>query len=93
MSMEPLKVSVIIPVRNQEKHLDACLQSVTRQTLKEIEIIIVEGGSSDGSPEIIYKYMDADPRIHLLNKSGEGLSLARQAGLDRSEERRVGKEC
>lgn len=79
--MEPAKVSVIIPVRNQENHLDACIRSVSGQTLKEIEIIVVEGGSNDKSPEIICEHMDSDPRIQLLNKAGEGLPLARQAGL------------
>ncbi|MEG2945669.1 MAG: glycosyltransferase, partial [Bacteroidales bacterium] len=79
--MNSVKVSVIIPVRNQEKHLPACLDSVMNQTLQEIEIIVIEGGSTDKTVDTICHYMDMDPRIQLINKVGEGLSLARQAGL------------
>ncbi|MDO5571648.1 MAG: glycosyltransferase family 2 protein [Bacteroidales bacterium] len=79
--MDSVKVSVIIPVINQESHIGGCLDSVMAQTLKEIEIIVVEGGSTDHSPEIICEHMDKDKRIKLLNKAGEGLSLARDAGL------------
>ena len=80
--MNSIKVSVIIPVRNQGDHISACLDSVLGQTLKEIEIIIVEGGSTDETGDIILKYMDKDPRIKLINKSNEGLSMARKAGLN-----------
>ena len=79
--MSAIKVSVIIPVRNQEKHLSTCLESVINQTLKSIEIIIVEGGSTDRSIDIIHNFMDKDNRIRLINKAGEGLPLARKAGL------------
>ena len=80
--MEAVKVSVIIPVINQAKHIKACLNSVMMQTLQEIEIIVVEGGSTDNTKEIICTEMDKDPRIIILNKEELGLSLARQAGLN-----------
>ncbi|MEG1585343.1 MAG: glycosyltransferase family 2 protein [Bacteroidales bacterium] len=83
--MSSVKVSVIIPVRNQEQHLSACLESVMNQTLQEIEIIVIEGGSTDKTVEIICEHMDRDPRIHLLNKAGKGLSMARQAGLKKAK--------
>lgn len=83
--MNSVKVSVIIPVRNQEKHLAKCLESVMGQTLREIEIIVIEGGSSDKTVEIICKHMDYDPRIHLLYQVEEGLSMARQAGLKQAQ--------
>ena len=83
--MSSVKVSVIIPVRNQARHLPDCLNSVIRQTLPEIEIIVIDGGSTDTTVDIVCNYMDRDPRIHLLNKAGDGLSLARQAGLKKAK--------
>lgn len=82
--MSSVKVSVIIPVLNQEKHLPACIESVMNQTLQEIEIIVIEGGSTDQTVDTVYHYMDQDPRIHLIHKPGEGLSLARKAGLQKA---------
>ena len=82
--MSSVKVSVIIPVMNQEKHLPACIESVVNQTLQEIEIIVIEGGSTDRTVDIVCRYMDNDPRIQLINKAGEGLSMARQAGLTKA---------
>ncbi|MEG1616031.1 MAG: glycosyltransferase family 2 protein [Bacteroidales bacterium] len=79
--MDSVKVSVIIPVMNQGDHICACLDSVMNQTLQEIEIIVVEGGSKDRSTEIICAHMDRDPRIRMLNKAGEGLPMARKAGV------------
>jgi Glycosyltransferases involved in cell wall biogenesis len=79
--MDSVKVSVIIPVINQESHISACLDSIMTQTLNDIEIIVVEGGSTDHSPEIVCEHMDKDSRIKLLNQAGKGLSLARDAGL------------
>ena len=72
--MNAVKVSVIIPVKNQARHIKACLNSVMKQTLQEIEIIVVEGGSTDNTKEIILEQMDADQRIKLLNKENLGLS-------------------
>ncbi|MGL4293899.1 MAG: glycosyltransferase family 2 protein [Bacteroidales bacterium] len=83
--MSSVKVSVIIPVKNQEKHISLCLESVTKQTLQEIEIIVIEGGSSDQTADIICQHMDRDPRIHLLICPDQGLSLARQAGLKKAK--------
>ena len=73
------KVSVIIPVYNEEKYLQECLNSVINQTLKDIEIICVNDGSTDGSKEIIDKYAAKDARIKVVNKgnSGYGNSMNR----------------
>lgn len=79
--MSSVKVSVIIPVRNQANFIIDCLESVMNQTLKEIEIIVVEGGSTDGSQLIIAEKAHCDTRITMLSKPGEGISLARQAGV------------
>lgn len=74
-------VSIIIPVYNVEKYLHKCLESVTNQTYKNIEIIIVNDGSTDSSKNICEKFQKSDRRIRLINKSNEGLSLARKAGF------------
>ncbi len=80
--MEEIKISVIIPVYNTEKFLERCLNSVIKQTLKEIEIIIVNDGSTDKSLEIIKKIEQTDGRIILINKENEGLTKTRNRGLE-----------
>ena len=78
--MEPL-VSVIVPVYNVERYVQQCLESLVNQTLKEIEIIIVNDGSTDGSAEICNKYAKMDSRIVYITKENGGLSEARNVGL------------
>lgn len=80
--MEDIKISVIIPVYNTEKFLERCLNSVIKQTLKEIEIIVVNDGSRDNSLEIIKKFKEEDNRIVLLNEQNGGSSFARNKGLE-----------
>lgn len=80
--MKDPKVSVIIPVYNAEKYLKQCLDSVTNQTLKEIEIICVDDGSTDNSYHILKKYKSKDDRIKIIKKdNNEGLLLARKTGV------------
>lgn len=76
------KVSVIIPVYNVEKYLRQCLDSVINQTLKDIEIICVNDGSTDNSPQILEEYAAKDNRIKIINKTNGGLSSARNAGME-----------
>ena len=76
------KVSVIIPVYNVEKYLRECLDSVVGQILKDIEIICVDDGSTDGSPGILREYAQADPRIIVITRENRGQSAARNSGLD-----------
>ncbi len=83
------KVSVIIPVYNVEKYLGTCLDSVINQTLKDIEIICVNDGSTDNSLQILEEYAAKDDRIKVINKKNGGLSSARNAGLDVA----IGKYC
>lgn len=80
--MGKIKISVIIPVYNTEKFLKRCLDSVLNQTLKEIEIIIINDGSTDNSLEILKTYAEKDERIVIINKKNGGLSSARNAGLE-----------
>jgi len=76
------KVSVIIPVYNVENYIEKCLNSVLNQTLKEIEIIIVNDGSKDSSKQKIEKYLEKhENKIIYLEKENGGLSDARNYGI------------
>ena len=76
-------ISIIIPVYNVEPYLRECLDSVVNQTFRDIEIICVNDGSTDGSPAILEEYAAKDSRIQIVNKENGGLNSARNAGLDR----------
>ena len=75
-------LTVIIPIYNVQDTLDRCLQSVINQTYSNLEIILVNDGSTDSSLRICRKYADNDSRIIILDKENGGLSSARNAGLD-----------
>lgn len=74
-------VSVIVPVYNTEKYLRQCLDSIVNQTYQNLEIIIVNDGSTDSSLAICKEYKNNDLRINIINKKNGGLSSARNAGL------------
>ncbi len=82
--MQPL-VSVIIPVYNAEKHLDACIGSVLAQTYKSFEIILVNDGSKDNSKAICEELASKHPSIVLVDQPNQGVSAARNAGLERAQ--------
>ena len=75
-------VSIIIPVYNVEKYLEVCLDSVVGQTYRNLEIILVNDGSMDGSPDICRAYALRDRRITVIDEENKGLSGARNAGLE-----------
>ena len=75
-------ISIIIPVYNVEHYLDKCLESVINQTYKNIEIILINDGSTDDSLSILEKYKKVDKRVKVINKKNGGVSSARNAGLD-----------
>ncbi len=75
------EVSVIIPVYNTEKYLRKCLESVRNQTLKDIEIICVDDGSTDSCPDILDEYARMDARIKVIHKKNGGLVSARKTGI------------
>lgn len=81
MSQDYPKVSVIIPVYNTEKYLRECLDSVVNQTLKDIEIICVDDGSTDGSLEILREYEAKDGRVRVLTQPNSGSGPARNNGI------------
>lgn len=80
--MEEIKVSVIIPCYNGEKYLKECLNSIVRQTLKDIEIICVNDGSTDTTQSIMEEYATKDNRIKIVKQENKGLGAARNAGFD-----------
>lgn len=75
------KVSIIIPVYNVEDYLEDCLESVCKQSYRNIEIILVDDGSLDNSGEICDEWAKKDSRIRVIHKHNGGLSSARNAGL------------
>ena len=75
-------VSIIIPVYNTSKYLDRCMNSVLRQTLTNIEIILVDDGSTDNSGELCDTYLDKDERVVVLHKENGGLTSAWKAGAE-----------
>ena len=83
-------LSVIIPVFNTREYLERCIDSVLAQTLKEIEIVIVDDGSTDGSEQIVDKYAKNDSRIHVIHKVNEGLIAARLTGVQNARGELVG---
>ncbi|MBC8542394.1 glycosyltransferase family 2 protein [Bianquea renquensis] len=76
------KVSVIVPVYNVEKYLERCIDSIRQQDYAEMEIILVDDGSTDNSPAICDKYASIDKRIVVIHKENGGLSSARNKGLE-----------
>lgn len=74
-------ISVIIPIYNIEKYVERCIKSIINQTYSNLEIILVDDGSSDSSPEICDKFANIDSRIIVIHKKNGGLSDARNNGL------------
>ncbi|WP_352398170.1 glycosyltransferase family 2 protein [[Clostridium] aminophilum] len=75
-------ISVIVPVYNVKPYLEESIQSVIHQTFRDLEIILVDDGSTDGSGEICDRYAEIDSRIRVIHQENRGLSAARNAGLD-----------
>ncbi len=78
--MEPI-ISVIVPVYNVEPYLEECVRSLQNQTLREIEIILVDDGSPDNCPQMCDRYAGEDGRIRAIHQENGGVSAARNAGL------------
>ena len=85
-----IKVSVIIPVYNTEKYLEECLNSIINQTLKEIEIIIINDGSTDSSTKILEEFAQKDNRIKIFSQDNLGVSVARNIGIKKATGEYIG---
>ena len=84
------KVSIIIPTYNVEMYLVECMESVVNQTLKDIEIICINDGSTDGSLEILKSYAEKDDRIVLVDKENGGYGIGMNIGLDKATGEYIG---
>lgn len=78
------KVSIIVPVYNVEKYLDECITSIINQSYKNIEIILVDDGSTDNSGKILDKFEKKDERIKVVHKENGGVSSAKNVGIELS---------
>ena len=83
-------VSVIVPVYNVEKYLDKCIKSILNQKYRNIEIILVDDGSTDSSGSICDSYAKKDDRIKVIHKKNGGLSSARNTGIDEAKGEYIG---
>jgi glycosyltransferase involved in cell wall biosynthesis len=79
--MNPIKVSIIVPVYNAKDFLRDCIESLLNQTLADCEFIFVDDGSVDNSAEIVREYQKTDNRIILINQINKGISEARNSGI------------
>lgn len=82
MSKSQPKVSVIVPIYNVEPYIERCMQSLFNQTLKDIEIILVDDESPDNCPAMCERYALMDKRVKVIHKKNGGLGLARNSGLE-----------
>jgi len=78
------KISVIVPIYNCENFLDKCIESIINQTYKNLEIILINDGSTDNSLKIINEYAKKDKRIKIIDKKNEGVSPSRNKGIKES---------
>lgn len=80
-----VKVSVVVPVYNQEKYIERCIDSILAQTLQEIEVILVDDGSTDSTPDILSQYEQKDQRIMVLHQQNQYAGVARNNGLKEAQ--------
>lgn len=80
-----IQISVIIPVYNAEDYLEDCLNGVRSQTFNDYEVWVVDDGSTDGSARICDRYAEMDPRFHVVHTQNQGVSMARNTGLDHAQ--------
>lgn len=85
-----IKVSIIVPIYNVEKYLKTCIESILNQTLKEIEIICINDGSTDTSLDILNSFSEKDKRIRIINKSNSGYGATMNIGLSVAEGQYIG---
>ncbi|MBR6783105.1 MAG: glycosyltransferase [Clostridia bacterium] len=79
--MNNMKISIVIPIYNTKEYLRECFDSIINQTYKNLEIILIDDGSTDGSSEICDNYAQKDSRIVVVHKKNEGVAVARNTGI------------
>ena len=83
-------ISIIVPVYNVDAYIRDCLNSIARQTYKNIEVIMVDDGSTDASGQICDRYCELDERFHVIHKKNGGVSSARNSGLEAARGEYIG---
>lgn len=84
------KISIIVPVYNTGIYLKKCINSLLNQTLRDIEIVLIDDGSTDESRDICDEYAKKDDRISVIHKRNEGVSIARNIGIKKSKGKYIG---
>ncbi|MEE0298985.1 MAG: glycosyltransferase, partial [Christensenellales bacterium] len=77
-----IEISVIVPIYRVEVFLPACIDSILKQTFRNIEVILVDDGSDDGCPAICDAAAEKDARVQVIHQKNQGLSAARNTGID-----------
>ncbi len=85
-----IKISLVVPIYNSDRYLNDCLESISNQTFSNLEIILVNDGSSDESLNICKKFKKIDPRVTIITTKNKGVSSARNTGLATSKGEYVG---
>ena len=75
-------VTVVVPIYNVEKYLERCLSSIVNQTYTDLEILLIDDGSTDGCPGICDRFAAQDSRVRVIHKQNAGLGMARNTGID-----------
>lgn len=83
--MDKRLVSIIVPVYNVKEYLEKCINSILNQTYENLEIIIVDDGSTDGSSDICDQFLEKDNRVFVIHKENGGVVSARQAGIEKAK--------
>lgn len=79
------KISIVVPVYNAEEYLIDCLQSLSNQSMEDIEILAIDDGSTDSSLEILRQYQKREPRLQVFSQTNQGVSAARNFGIQQSK--------
>jgi glycosyltransferase involved in cell wall biosynthesis len=87
--MSDPKIAIIVPIYNSEKYLEQCIESLLNQTYKNIEIILIDDGSTDKSSAICDYYAKVDNRIKVIHKKNEGVSIARNTGIENTNAEKI----
>ena len=86
--MEHIAISVIVPIYNTKPYLEECIESILAQKINvPIEVLLIDDGSTDGCAEICDKYAARDERVRVIHQENQGLSAARNAGIDNAKGR------
>lgn len=82
IALHAVSVSIIVPCYNVAPYVDACMDSLVCQTLRDIEIICVNDGSTDGTPALLRAWEERDSRVRVIDRENGGLSVARNTGME-----------